>query len=212
MGLFLRSFLIGFTAAATIGPIALLVIQRTLRRGWRVGVASGVGVALADGFYGLVGALGLTAVTHLLLDNQMILRVAGGVVLVYLGVKAFSPKPAGSAAAGESGQNTGNIFGVISSIFLLTLSNPMTILFFSAVYAGLGTGGEEALARVIRESALFFPVGVFAGSFTWWLLLASLISALRNRFQPAQLAWINRASSLLIAGFGIWVILQGVLD
>jgi len=212
MATFLRSFLIGFTAAATIGPMALLTIQRTLKHGWRVGVASGVGVALADGLYGLVGALGLTAITHLLLDNQMILRVVGGGVLVYLGVKAFTAKPAATDGVGESGQNSAGLWGALSSIFLLTLSNPMTILFFSAVYAGLGTGEAEGLASAIRESALLFPLGVFAGSFTWWVLLTGLISALRSRFRPTQLVWLNRTSGFLIAAFGMWVIVRGLLS
>ncbi|MCB2178773.1 LysE family translocator [bacterium] len=211
MELFLRSFLIGFTAAAAIGPIALLVIQRTLKHGWRVGATSGIGVALADAIYGLVGALGLTAITHLLLDNQMILRVVGGGVLVYLGIRAFLAQIE-DATAEQTAQNPGGFFGTVSSIFLLTLSNPMTILFFSAVYAGLGSGEGGSLAGEIKESALFFPLGIFSGSFTWWMLLTVLVSALRSRFRPAQLVWLNRASGFVIAGFGVWIILHGMIS
>lgn len=211
MELFFHSFLIGFTAAAAIGPIALLVIQRTLKHSWRVGVTSGVGVALADAFYGLVGALGLTAITRLLLDNQLVLRLAGGLVLVYLGVKAFLTNTAETALASETAQNPGGFFGTVSSIFLLTLSNPMTILFFSAVYVGLGTGESGALSSTLEDSALFFPLGVFWGSFIWWVLLTGLVSALRSRFRPAQLVWLNRGSGFLIAGFGVWVTVQGLI-
>lgn len=211
MYLFLSSYLIGFTAAFSLGPIAVLCIQRTLKHGWRRGVASGFGVALADGAYGLLGALGLSAVTSVLVENQVVLQVGGGLVLVYLGVKAFFGKSDVSVEAEESGQKPGSLLSAGCSIFLLTLSNPMTILFFSAVYAGVTISGNGVVSDLFGN-ALLFPLGVTAGSFTWWVILASLVSALRTRFRPAQLVWLNRVSGVLIAGFGVWVIWQGIID
>ena len=205
--LMIQSFLIGFTAAATLGPIALICIQRTLRYGQRVGLASGLGVALADGVYGLVGALGLSALTNLLLDNQMVIRLAGGVVLIILGIRAFRSSVEINLDKDAHEQGAQSTFGAAGSIFLLTLSNPVTIMFFSAVYAGLMVGGDGLAGSGAVEFGIF-TLGVFTGSFSWWVILVSFISAIRHRFQLGQLAWLNRISGMAITGFGVWVLLD----
>lgn len=201
-----QGFVIGFTAAAAIGPIAILLIQRTLARGWRYGAVSGVGVALADGLYGLIGGLGLTVITEFLIGQQNLLRVAGGMVLVYLGVKACLSKQAPEAVE-EREVGVGGYFGALVSMFLLTLSNAVTILFFAAVYAGLGAGG---ISPAPGDAALF-ALGVFSGSLSWWVILSTIVNTLRRRFKPEGLAWLNKLSGLVIAGFGVWVLAGAVL-
>lgn len=197
-----QGLVIGFTAAVALGPIAMLVIQRTLRRGWAYGAASGAGVALADGVYGLVGGLGLTAVTEALLGHQTALRAVGGGVLVYLGLKTLlSPVEAAGTAEEKA---TGGFLGAVASIFLLTLSNPVTILFFAAVYAGLSLQGAEPSAG----QAAGFSLGVLAGSLVWWLILVSGVEVLRERFKAERLTWLNRLTGVVIAGFGVWILLS----
>lgn len=205
--LFFKSFLIGFTAAATLGPIALVTIQRTLRQGRGVGLATGVGVALADGIYGLVGALGLSALTQLLLEYQQVLALAGGGVLVLMGIRAFRSSIDLSQAVHSSGRQSQGWLGAAASIFLLTLSNPVTIMFFSAVYAGLMVS-ETGLIHSTPAGSGLFALGVLAGSFSWWVILVSILSAMRQRFQLHQLGWLNKVSGMVIAGFGVWVLLQ----
>ena len=205
--MFIQGLLIGFTAAATLGPIALLTIQRTLKDGWRIGAASGLGVALADGLYGLAGALGMAALTSLLVENQVVLRVVGGLVLVYLGVKAALSS---IKLADDHGTPTSrNLVGAFVSIFLLTLSNPMTILFFSAVFAGISPG-EAAAPGGLGSSPGLFAAGVFAGSLSWWVILTSLVSRIRSRFRLQRLVWLNRVSGMVITGFGIWVLAEAL--
>jgi len=205
--LIFKSFLIGFTAAATLGPIALLIIQRTLRHGRQVGLASGFGVALADGVYGLVGALGLNALTRLLLDYQQVLGLTGGGVLVFLGIRAFRSSVGGTQDTPAAETGAQGLLGAAASIFLLTLSNPVTIMFFSAVYAGLMVS-ETGLVHSTPAGSGLFALGVLAGSFSWWVILVSILSAVRQRFQLHQLGWLNKVSGMVIAGFGVWVLLQ----
>ena len=209
--LFFKSFLIGFTAAATLGPIALVIIQRTLRHGRRVGLATGFGVALADGTYGLVGAVGLSALTQLLLEYRQVLAVAGGVLLVLMGIRAFRSTIENPDIAEPSQTRAQGMLGAAASIFLLTLSNPVTIMFFSAVYAGLMLS-ETRLVSVTPAGSGLFAAGVVAGSFSWWVILVSFISAVRHRFRLHQLGWLNKASGLAIAGFGVWVLVQQLMD
>lgn len=197
-GLFLRGLLIGFSIAAPVGPIGVLCIRRTLANGRLAGLVSGLGAATADAFYGSVAAFGLTLVSDFLVSQQTWLRLGGGLFLLYLGVKTFlaqpAAEPAGTVKVGRAG-----LWGAYLSTLLLTLTNPLTILSFAAIFAGLGlaeTGGNPLSAGIL-------VLGMFCGSAAWWLLLSAGVSLFRRRVTPAALRWINRIAGLVIIGFGI---------
>ena len=193
----LRGIIIGFAIAAPVGPIGLLCIQRTLAKGWRFGFLSGLGAASADAVYGMIAGLGLTAVSSFLVDQQSWLGLIGGLFLCYLGIKTLLAK-AETAVATTQNERQG-IAAAYLSIFALTLTNPITILSFIAIFAGMGLGAEEMGV----ETAVFFILGVFTGSATWWLILSSGASLLRQRLQPAHFRWINRLSGVIILTFGL---------
>ncbi|MFM9106194.1 MAG: LysE family transporter, partial [Chloroflexota bacterium] len=86
-----------------------------------------------------------------------------------------------------------------ATTFALTLTNPMTIVSFAAVFAGLGL----ADAPDGRAGALLMVAGVFLGSALWWVILTGAVSLLRGRLTPARMAWVNRASGAVIAAFGV---------
>lgn len=195
----LRGIVMGFSIAAPVGPIGMLVIRRTLIEGRRSGLATGLGAATADGCYGAVAALGLTAVSELLVRQQTVLRAAGGIFLIYLGARAFFSRPAANAALADSSDST---VGAWLSTFFLTLTNPMTILSFVAIFAGLG------LASGGTGQAVALVLGVFAGSSAWWLLLTGLVGVFRQRFQPGALGWVNRISGAIIVAFGLAALLS----
>ena len=191
--LFGRGFVLGFTIAAAVGPISLLTIRRTLAHGRIYGLASGLGVALADATYGAVAAFGLTAVTAVLVGGRVILGLVGGAFLLFLGWRTITARPGEVAVA----EDRPGLFGAFASIFGLTITNPMTILSFAALFAGLGVAGSGG-----SEAALIVA-GVFCGSATWWLLLTTLVSALRVRITIRGLTWVNRISGLVLLGFAI---------
>jgi threonine/homoserine/homoserine lactone efflux protein len=193
---------VGFTLAASVGPICLLTVQRTLLRGWRIGLVSGLGIATADALYGFIGGLGLTLVTDVFVGQQVWLRLVGGVALVYLGLKTASSRPGTKPVHGQA-QEPRNYLSAYSSIFLLTLSNPMTILVFAAIYTGIGMAGVAGG----WSSAAVFGLGVFLGSAAWWLILTGGVTLLAKRFQPAMLGGINRIIGLVITGFGLWILI-----
>src|SRR5438477_6261314 len=95
---FARGLLIGFSIAATVGPMSVLCIQRTLNRGQLYGLVSGLGIATADGVYGSIAAFGLTLITNFLVSEQMWIHLIGGLFLIYLGIKTIITKPAERAA------------------------------------------------------------------------------------------------------------------
>ena len=193
-----RGSVLGFSIAAVIGPIGLLCIRRTLSAGFGVGFVSGLGAATADASYAAIAGFGISAVAAVLVDQRVWLRVGGGIFLVYLALRTLRAVPAErSADAGRAGLR---LAGAYSSTVVLTLSNPMTILSFAGIFAGLGLG---SLGTSSIESALNLVLGVFVGSAAWWLLLAGLIARLRGRVTPRWLRRVNVASGLIILGFGV---------
>jgi threonine/homoserine/homoserine lactone efflux protein len=192
---FFRGLIIGFSIAAPVGPIGVLCIRRTLADGRLAGFLSGIGAASADMFYGAVAAFGLTAVQNLLLGQSDWLRILGGIFLLYLGVKTFLSKPSEQAAEASRG----GLFGAYISTFFLTITNPITILSFIAIFAGLRLA--ETSGNYI--SAAFMVLGVFLGSVTWWLTLSFTVGFLRQRFNASWQIWVNRIAGVIILGFGV---------
>jgi threonine/homoserine/homoserine lactone efflux protein len=204
--LFARGSILGFSVAAVVGPIALLCIRRTLSAGFGVGFISGLGAATADASYAAVAGFGISAVAAVLVDQRLWLRVIGGIFLVYLALRTMRAAPAErSTDAGPAGMR---LAGAYSSTLVLTLSNPMTILSFAGIFAGLGLG---SLGTSSSTSALTLVIGVFLGSAAWWLLLAGLISRLQRRVTPRWLRRVNVASGLIILGFGVQSLVKAVL-
>ena len=195
MNFFLRGLAIGFSIAAPVGPIGLLCIRRTLAHGRTSGFVSGLGAATADAAYGCVAGFGLTAITTFLTGEQRMLRLVGGVFLLYLGGRTFFSRPASAAAPANS---AGLVADYLSTL-LLTLTNPATILSFIAVFAGLGLGGAVGDFR----AATWLVAGVFLGSAFWWLLLSGGVGWFREKLGPGQLRWLNWISGGIIIGFGI---------
>jgi threonine/homoserine/homoserine lactone efflux protein len=192
--LVLRGFILGLAIAAPVGPIGVLCIRRTLAQGRTFGFVSGLGAATADAIYGCIAAFGLTAISALLVRQQDLLRLLGGLFLCYLGVRTLLARPTEQSAVAE-GQSLGRAF---FSTLLLTLTNPMTILSFVAVFAGLGVGGGNGYG-----AAAAIVLGVFLGSAAWWLLLSGGVSLVRDKFDARAMLWVNRISGAIILGFGL---------
>jgi threonine/homoserine/homoserine lactone efflux protein len=196
---FIRGLIIGFSIAAPVGPIGVLCIRRTLAKGRTAGFVSGLGAATADAVYGGIAGFGLTFIADLLVEQQAWFRLIGGAFLCYLGIRIVFSKPADQAAsAGGKG-----LFGHFASTFFLTLTNPMTILSFAAIFAGLGLATAEANF----QTAVILVAGVFGGSALWWLLLSSGVGLFRAKFS-AHLRWVNRISGILITLFGLLAFLS----
>ncbi|MGE5123909.1 MAG: LysE family translocator [Acidobacteriaceae bacterium] len=195
---FVAGLIIGFSIAAPVGPIGVLCIRRTLTSGRLSGLVSGLGAATADGLYGCVAAFGLTFISNILIHQQVWLRLLGGLFLCYLGLKAFISIPDDPAA--QSSRPT--LFSSYASTFFLTLTNPLTILSFAAIFAGLGVKLGQSDYAIATVTVL----GVFLGSACWWVLLTSVVHLVRTRFQPSGLLWVNRISGMVILGFGIFAL------
>ena len=193
--LLLKGLAFGFVLAATVGPMWVLCMRRTLAFGAPTGFASGMGIAVADGLYGAVAAFGLTAVSGLLLRHSFWIGLVGGVFLVYLGVKTLLANP---VTSGEIARPA-SLAQAFASTLALTLANPPTILAFAAIFAGLGLA-----ASADYTAAALITLAVFAGSAAWWVVLAAAGGALRERLGPRLQRVINLVSGVTILGFAAW--------
>ncbi len=203
MSTFLSGMIIGFSIAAPVGPIGVLCIRRTLADGRLHGLASGLGAASADAIYGSIAGFGLTAISGFLVAQGDWLRLIGGVFLVYLGARTFLTRPA-ERPAGAAGRGLASAY---ASTFALTLTNPVTILSFAAIFAGLGLAEREA----DYGAAVALVAGVFSGSAAWWLLLSGGVSLFRRAFTPSRMRWINRLSGAVLTGFGVLALAGGLI-
>ena len=193
--------MVGVAIAAPVGPIGMLCIRKTLELGFLGTIAVGLGAALADSIFGFIAGLGLTAISHFLLEKVAVIKIIGGIFLFYLAYKEVRSEPISSKISIQHK----TLSKVAVEIFLLTLTNPMTILCFIGIFSTIGGGGNS----IVELSTIV--LGVFLGSMTWWLVLGFIIVKIKHKLPEM---WINRIryiSAAILAGFGIVAIVSVIV-
>ena len=198
--LLLQGVLIGVVVAVPLGPLGLLCINRALMAGALCGLFSGLGVATADALAAGVAALGISFVSSLLLQQQFYLRLIGGIFLCYLGLTIFRAQ----VAEQPPPASVSGLMNAYFTTFLLTLSNPVTILSFVAIYAGWHV--QNLAGRYFAAATL--TLGVFIGSAVWWVALFIVMTLFHGKFNLGILWWVHRISGAVIAVFGLIVLLS----
>jgi threonine/homoserine/homoserine lactone efflux protein len=193
-----RGLIIGLTIAAAVGPITLLVIRRTIDHGGIYGFASGLGVATADATYGGIAAFGLTAVTSILVSGHMLLGILGGLIIALIGVRTMLARPTGPAVDVERP----GLVGAFGSMYALTMTNPLTIVLYAGVFAGIGLTAGSSFA-----DAAVLTLAVWLGSTLWWVVLCTPVAWLRERVSARVLLWVNRISGAALVLFGLLAVL-----
>ena len=200
--LFARMLVIGVVVAAPVGAMGVLCIQRTLAHGWRAGVATGGGIATADAGYAALAAFGVSAISRWMVDYQAPLRIAGGLGLIWLGWRAVRTPPAHEAAVAA---DSPRLLTLYSSAVGLTLTNPMTIMAFAAIFAGAGL-----VAQAGTGSALIVTLGVALGSLAWWIALTTGVWAVRHAVSERAMVVVNRVSGGILVLFGVLALIAGI--
>lgn len=195
-----KGLVIGFSIAMPVGPIGLLCIRNVLTFGMLCGLLTGLGAACADSIYGAMAGFGVTAISTFLESNGAYLQTIGALFLCYLGISTFLAKKANSTSD-ESSMTYSKAF---FATFFLTLTNPMTILSFAGVYAGLGIGHDHSSFN----GALITTLGVFLGSATWWIILSLTASFFREKMNATSSVWLNKLSGSILFGFGAFALIS----
>lgn len=191
---FLKGLIIGFAMAVPIGPLGIMCIRKTLAEGHSRGLIIGLGAATADSFYGSIAAFSLTLVSDVITSQHFWLRLAGGGLLLFLGIRTFRAKCKDPKIPVV---NKGLLGSYITS-FLLALTNPVTLFAFVAVFAAFGLG-----QKLFVYSACILVLGVFMGSCLWFLTLGYIVTHFRKNLDAGGLRWVNRISGGLIILSGV---------
>ena len=191
----LKGMFVGFAMAVPIGPIGILCIRKTLAEGRLRGLIIGLGAATADLLYGCVAAFGLSAISNTLVSQRIWIRLVGGVLLLILGIRTFRTSPADH----KFHKSRSRMLGSYLYTMLLTLTNPLTIFGFIAVFAALGLGNDLSYF-----SASVLVTGVFIGSSLWFLSLNSGVSLFRKKMNLTGLQWVNKIA-------GTFIIISGLI-
>lgn len=199
----LKAWLIGIAVAAPVGPIGTLCIRKTLELGFVGAIAVGLGAAFADGIYGLVAALGLTGISHFLLQKIVLIKFIGGLFLLYLAYIELKTKTTVSETTLDKNKNLARL---TLGVFFLTITNPMTILSFIGIFASISSGGS-----ITTSETLGMVVGIFLGSMTWWIILGAIITKIKHKLSESAIRGIRYLSAIILAGFGVYAIAGSVI-
>ncbi len=211
-----RGLCVGVAASITVGPVAVLCIQRTLSRSRRSGIVSGLGVACADTFMAMAALFFYSILQAQIEQYNTLLRVVAGIFVVVVGVYIFAQNPLPQIRRNRAGKNS--MWQNFASIFGLTIANfimviPYILTFFAIFKISSADGGIEgpAGAHEFLRSGLII-VGFFSGAAAWWTLLACVINLFRRRFRPRHMLTINRVAGIVIGILGVYTILSTYFD
>lgn len=191
---FIKGLIIGISISAPLGPIGVLCIQKTINKGLKSGVILGFGAVLADTLYAIVAGFGITIISEFLTQYQTILRIAGGALLLVIGIRIFFSNPIKQIRK-QRHEKTNHVSDFFQ-VFGLTLSNPATIVVLGAVFTSLGLVGNSYSITIMIS-------GVFSGAFLWWIILSTIINKFRDKIRLRNLWWINKIAGGLILLLGI---------
>lgn len=210
--LLVRGFCVGLAASITVGPVAVLCIQRTLSKNRRSGLASGAGVALADTMMAVIAFFFYSMLEARIEQYSALLRVVGGLFVIIVGVRIFMQNPVPQIRRNRAGKSS--IVQDFVSMFWFTLANfvvviPYLLAFFAMFSVGSGLGDTEVTSA---NRGVQIIVGFFCGALTWWISLTSIIALFRRRFRPRHMLAINHVAGVLISLLGVYTVLSTFIN
>jgi len=195
--LLLKGCVVGLCASAPLGPIGVICVQRTINKGHRSGLASGYGAAIADTLFATVAVLGLSYIIDFIRAHETPIKIIGGVIIAVLGLTILLRNPLRELRRAR--REKSSLVQDMLWVLLLTLTNPLAILLFLALFAAL---------HVVVPSGhhiLFLPplAGVHLGACAWWLLLTFMVAHFKSRFRLKQIWWFNKIAGATILVLGL---------
>jgi len=199
----IKGIVIGLMASIPLGPIGVLIIQKTLQKGRLAGFISGSGAAVADTLFASIAVLGLGFVINFIQAQEFYFALVGSIFLVFVGLRIFFTNTIKQFRKSQTPGKRG-MLGDFFAIFFLTLSNPIAVIFFGAMFAGASVFGDANSTRV----SMFLLLGVLLGGALWWYALSTLVNVFRKKFRLKQMFWINKISGIIIAILGFLLFLS----
>ncbi len=201
ISVFLRGLVLGVVIAAPVGPVGILCIRRTLEKGIFAGLATGLGAAFADTIFAAIAAFGVTAALSLLTGMEKEIRFFGGFFLMVMAIRMFFKK---IEMVRSSDITAAGLIKALMTGFLITITNPLTIIGILAVIATFA-------GHLTYVQAATLTGGIFCGSLAWWVLLGGGVFLIRKHFSDNALTWVNRGTAILLLVLAIWAIFTGIV-
>lgn len=200
----IKGIIIGLSVSIPLGPIGVIVIQRTLSKGRLSGFISGVGAGSADIIYSIFAGLGITFIIDIITKYSVEFQIFGGIFLVLLGIQLFFKNPIKQF---RQPKTKGGLIGDYLSTFFLTITNPIALFLFIGVFAAIGF-----IDTKFENFTLGYIVaGVAIGTTLWWFVLSTLINLFRSKIRLRKLNWINKISGVIIFICGVFAIINQVI-
>jgi len=196
----IKGVIVGLVVSLPLGPMGVLCVQRTLNKGKSSGFSSGMGIATADTIFALIAGLGISFIIHFLSEQQLIIKMIGGLVIAFIGLKIFIANPVKQLK--KHRREGKNLFEDFISILFMALSNPFTVFLYIAIFAGLNLKDVSAG----YSSALLVVAGIFVGASISWFAISNVVNYFRARIRLRRLMWINRIAGITIILFGVFAI------
>jgi threonine/homoserine/homoserine lactone efflux protein len=198
----LKGVLLGLTVSMPLGPIGIILINRTIKRGFLSGFFSGLGLGTADTLLAILAALGFTVIIGFIKDERFIITIIAGLVVVGVGVKVFLSNPVKDLRKRDKSDKS--LWRDFYSVFVLSITNPYTILIFVAFFSGIHISGN---IRPELVPFLLIP-GVFIGAMSWWFSLSYFLSRFKKNIRLRAIVRINKLGGIVILLIGILLLLS----
>jgi len=201
----IKGILIGLFVSIPLGPIGMLCVQRTLNRGRRYGIATGLGATTSDLIYTIIALFFIGFVVDFLEDKKLIIQITGSIIVIIFGIFIYRSNPTRQPIPNQ--QTNENLANDYISSFILTLSNPLILFVLIALFARFDFLNEN--------TTLFLNVigilSILGGAFLWWSVLTYLVSRFRDRLSYSGLKLMNRIIGIFIIVIGIFGMLYNII-
>lgn len=202
---FLKAFLVGFAASVPVGPVAILVVQKSLSKGFSAGFVTGLGASVVDTLFAVIAMFALAFTQQFLNHHQVVILLAGGLILIGLGLSMALKDPFRKMKSdGTTRPSAADFF----QAFLMTLSNPGAIFVMLALFAFFGIADTDPSTWHVTP----ILISVAAGSVAYWLLLSWALGRFRHKFSMKTILWISRVTGALVVIIGIALLTQGLFN
>jgi threonine/homoserine/homoserine lactone efflux protein len=198
----LKGMLLGLTVSMPLGPIGIILINRTIKRGMLSGFVSGLGLATADTLLALLAGIGFTVVISFIKDHRIIFTVIAGLIIIAVGIKVYLSNPVKDIRNKEKSNKS--LWRDYYSIFALSISSPYTIFIYVAFFSSVHIGGN-----VKPELVPFFLIpGILIGTITWWFFMSYFVSRFKKNIRLRMIVRITKIAGIAITILGLIVLLS----
>lgn len=201
----IKGILIGLLISIPLGPIGMLCVQRTLNRGRRYGIATGLGATASDLIYTIIALFFIGFVLEFLEDKKLIIQVVGSIIVIFFGMFIYKSNP--STQPLPDHRNNETLLNDFFSSLILTLSNPLILFVLIALFA--------RFEFLDSNTTMFLNVtgllSILTGALLWWSVLTFLVSRFKKDLSYRGLKLMNRVIGVLIITIGSCGILYNIV-